>query len=54
MIKIEKEMRPANGVLVNIYKSAREAELYGFENQNISKCCNNKRKTHKGYEWRFI
>lgn len=52
--KIKKIGQYKNGVLVNIYKSAREAELYGFENQNISKCCNNKRKTHKGYEWRFI
>lgn len=32
----------------------REAERNGFNHSNISECCNNKRKSHKGYRWYFL
>lgn len=37
--------------LVNIWHSTREAERNGFDSGNISKCCNGKYKTYKGYKW---
>lgn len=38
-----------------IYKSINEAERQtGLNRQNISKCCNGKRKTTGGYHWKFI
>lgn len=42
-----------NGVVVKRYRSAREAEKDGFSNQLIAKCCLGKRKSHKGYEWKY-
>lgn len=42
-----------NGDIVKEYKSARDAEKDGFANQLIAKCCRGKRKTHKGYEWKY-
>ena len=43
-----------NGELVMIFKSTREAGRNGFDNGNVSKCCNGKQKTYKGYEWRYL
>ena len=41
--------------IVNVFNSAMEAERQGgFDNSNISNCCNGKRKTHKGYKWMFL
>ena len=45
--------RLLNGVVIKRYRSAREAEKDGFANQLIAKCCNGKRKHHKGYEWKY-
>ena len=43
-----------DGKLINTYKSTKEVErLLGFCNSNISKCCNGKIKTYKGYIWRY-
>lgn len=36
------------------FKSMQEAQRYGFNSGKISMCCNGKRKTHKGYEWRKV
>jgi hypothetical protein len=35
------------------FKSMQEAQRNGFHSGQISKCCNGKRKTHKGYMWEF-
>lgn len=35
------------------FDSAREASKLGFNYKNISQVCNDKRKTHKGYIWKF-
>lgn len=41
--------------IIEIFESAREASRkYGFNYKNISQVCNGKRKTHKGYGWKFI
>lgn len=37
-----------------IFKSAAEAEKFGFYSGSISRCIKGKRKTHKGYSWRRI
>ena len=43
-----------NGELVLSFPSIMEAQRNGFNIGNISECCNGKRKTHKGFEWRYI
>lgn len=42
------------GKVVYVFPSAKEAERHGFYNSNISDCCNGKRKSHKGYIWRYV
>ena len=39
------------GELVKIWNSAAEAGDEGFNQQNISACCNGKRKQSNGYRW---
>lgn len=42
------------GELIEEFASAKEAhEKYGYHQMYIGQCCNLKRKTYKGYEWRF-
>ena len=41
------------GNLVFDFPSAMEAERQGFNQGHISSCCNGKRKSHKGYIWRY-
>lgn len=43
-----------NGELVIVFQSIAEAGRNGFNIGTISMCCNGKRKTHNGFEWRFI
>ena len=42
-----------NGKVVEIYRSAAEAERKGFQRRLIAKCCKGKRKSHGGYEWKY-
>ena len=42
-----------DGVYVRSYKNARETERYGFNYKNVSQVCHGKRKSHKGYVFRF-
>lgn len=43
-----------DGLLVNVWKSAREAaRQLGFAQGAISACCRGERKQHKGYIWSF-
>lgn len=38
-----------------IYPSTMEVQReLGFANQNISKCCNGKCKTYKGFHWQYV
>lgn len=43
-----------NGELVITFQSTQEASRQGFCQSRISDCCNGKRKTHKGFEWRYV
>lgn len=43
-----------DGELVMTFPSLSEAGRQGFNIGTISVCCNGKRKTHKGFEWRYI
>lgn len=40
-------------VLVKVWESAMECGRNGFDQGNVSKCCNGERKTHKGYKWKY-
>ena len=42
-----------NGVIVGRWESARDASRAGFSSGCISECCNGRRTSHGGYEWRF-
>src|SRR5574344_1311862 len=41
------------GKIICKYPSARAAEVDGYSNQLIAKCCKGMRKHHKGIEWRY-
>ena len=43
-----------DGKLVMAFHSTNEAQRQGFHQGNVSECCNGKRKTHKGFQWRYI
>ena len=43
-----------NGNLVTTFQSIKEAGIQGFNQGHISECCNGKRKTHKGFEWKYL
>lgn len=43
-----------NGNLVTTFQSIKEAGIQGFDQGHISECCNGKRKTHKGFEWKYL
>ena len=36
-----------------IYETVNDVAIDGFQPSCVSNCCNNKRKTHKGFTWRF-
>lgn len=57
-IGLNKKNRPVaamdlSGNTLKIYKSARDAEQDGYSNQLIAKCCNGKRRKHKGRMWKY-
>ena len=56
--KLNSKPRPVIGFLCDKiicqYPSARAAEIDGYKNQLISKCCKGKRKHHNGLEWRYV
>lgn len=39
---------------VLVFKSERQAEKFGFNQSSISRCCNDKQESHKGYKWKYI
>ena len=43
-----------DGELVMTFPSTEEAGRQGFSQCNIVSCCNGERKTHKGFQWRYI
>ena len=43
-----------NYELVMVFPSTREAQRNGFKQSGVSDCCNGKRKTHKGYTWKYL
>ena len=43
-----------DGKLVLSFPSISEAKRNGFNLGHVYTCCNGKRKSHKGYEWRYL
>lgn len=43
-----------NGKLVMTFQSTQEAGRNGFNQCSVWSCCNGKRKTHKGYTWKYL
>lgn len=43
-----------NDELVFAFKSISELESNGFDTGSVFLCCNGIRKTHRGFEWRYI
>jgi group I intron endonuclease len=42
-----------NGILIREWLNSHECQKHGFIPSCISSCCNNKRKTHKKFIWKF-
>lgn len=42
-----------NGNILKIFRSFKEAKRNGFNMADIYLCCQGKRKTHKGYKWKY-
>ena len=43
-----------DGKIVMVFQSTMEAQRQGFYSSKVSECCNGKRKTHKGFQWKYI
>lgn len=43
-----------DGELQMVFESTMEAERQGYQHSSVCNCCNGKRKTHKGYEWKYL
>lgn len=43
----------AEGNFIKRYESARHTEEDGFNYKNVSQCCNNQRRIHKGHIFKF-
>ena len=43
-----------DGELVMKFQSSVEAVRNGFTKRSVSACCRGERKTHKGFQWRYI
>ena len=43
-----------NNQVVNTYRSMSDAEKEGFTHSCISRACNGKLSTHKGFQWMFL
>lgn len=42
------------GKIIKAYPSANDVIKHGFSRESVSKCCNGKLKSHKGYIWKFV
>lgn len=42
-----------DGTFVRRWKSAADAGKHGYTKNAITVCCQNNRRTHKGYIWRY-
>lgn len=43
-----------NGELVFTFQSTAETHRNGFNYGAVAACCRGERKTHKGYEWKYL
>ena len=42
-----------DGTLVREWESAKDTEAFGFDSATVTKCCKEKRKTHKSFIWKY-
>lgn len=42
-----------NGEIIRRWESGMDAVREGFKSPRITECCQGKRKTHAGYEWKY-
>lgn len=53
--KSKKVAQIKDGEIIKVFPSVREVEReLGYNNGNISQCCNGKTKTSYGYEWVYL
>ena len=43
-----------NGELVMVFPSTAEAGRNGYYHGNVSRCCNGKMKSYRGYTWKYL
>ena len=47
-------MCDVDGNIIKTFDSAYRTRLEGFDHHHVSACCLGKRKTHKGFCWKFL
>lgn len=56
--QLEKRYKPVgqykDDILIKEYPSCKSVELNGYGRHNVSACCRNKRKSYKGFHWKFL
>lgn len=40
--------------VIQIFNTVSEVRKQGFDDGQVSRCCNNKAKSHKGFKWMFL
>lgn len=48
------QINPIDGEIVKTWESPTHCKTFGFNRTDIQQCCSNKRKTHKGYIWKYV
>ena len=48
------KLDPKTEEIIEVYESAAEAERHNGNTQHISDVCNGKRKTCKGFKWKYV
>jgi hypothetical protein len=43
-----------DGILIREYPSVTAVESEGFKRSEVSLCCNGHRKSHRGFQWKFL
>lgn len=43
-----------SGNVLEVYDSVYRVKQSGYDHRHVSACCLGKRKTHKGYTWKFV
>lgn len=43
-----------DGELIKVYQATRDVDKDGFHHQHVCACCKDNRKSHGGYQWKYL